>query len=542
MVRLDNPGARLRSRVITFVSATLLSLAAGEARADDPTDEYRIFDLAARRIAISHLTADQLAGATVEKVVISDAGSDKEVTGCKLKIDSAAVTSTASSDCPDLWAQQEPGTVKLTLKSSKYSGGLTLLRARPVRKAGKFAAPKSGLIVVTGATSGVKQAAVFVPGENKLGEWVTVAVKAGGQIEPDPSLWNRMVKADELRLAVLDANDVYSVIDLQKDTTGTPPPAPDMPYPELLPLKCDEELQAQKYEVGDSPVYCVDTTKDLKLQLVGLPRNQFVIRPNRTIYVVVRHWEHTEPNVIMTGTVGLNDAKLNVQTVAQSGTTEGEAPKHHKASVTIWPFAPRAVGQTPGVDVKLVKKSDPNVTLHELKFDLVVDTVYYAALRVGMAIGFGEFDHGYQAQKLGGGSLSEVVATASTTTNLEVVVGFVPYLDGLLSGRLTGRSYGGGLDLGFAPYLGVGVLGQGNKGIDAFKSFHGGLELEIGRSFSIALTFVGRFVNELPNNVKVGSPVPDGTLATHTGFAPGGALVLNMAPEFLKFAAAGFAK
>lgn len=100
-------------------------------------------------------------------------------------------------------------------------------------------------------------------------------------------------------------------------------------------------------------------------------------------------------------------------------------------------------------------------------------------------------------------------------------------------------SYGSGMDFGFAPYFGIGIVSQGTTNLTAFRSFHIGLELELGRSFSIAGTLVGRFVNELPDDIAVGSAVPDGKLSTNLALASRGAVVLNLAPEVFKFAGGG---
>ena len=504
----------------------------GKAYAVSPTP-YTVYDLAARKIAIQGFTAAQLDASKISSIVSSSTSGNVSVTqDCHLKFDQVAIVFDANVACPALWSQKEPATLTITignladplvLKGVRATDQLTL----------DFSQAKSPLVIVRDLPA-LTQAALYILGDEKPGDWIKVEPNTAGQITLDVNQWKRIRGTDYLRLVGL-VDGQQRLIELHRNEI-TPPPPVDLPRPEQPPWDCDAELKAHAFTAGDSPVFCIDTTPDQQLTIAKLPKRQFIVPPNETIYVVVRTWDDNVPSVTMTGTVGLSAPKLNSQVTAQSGVPLEGTPVGHTTYATVWPMAPRASATTATVTVKLVKRADRATVVDQLPFDVAVDTVYYAALRLGIALGFGEFDHGYQAQKVGGSAVSEVVATANRDMNMEVVLGFAPYLDGIFSGKLHGRNYGSGFDIGLAPFVGIGIVSQGTNNLTAFRSFHAGAELEVGRNFSIAFTYVGRFVNELPAGVAVGSAVPDGTLSTHAALVSGYALVLNLSPEFFKFA------
>jgi hypothetical protein len=501
----------------------------GAARAPSSVSQlYAVSDLAALKIPITALNGDQLAGAVFQVL-------DPGVGPCKVKIQEGGILGGKSDECDALWAQDDPSDVSLTVKSPKFEGVL-VLKAEPLtRKAGEFAQPSfESLKLVFTSVPAFTKASLYVPGSQRRGRWVAIADGDGKTLSVDGLLGPRVRGVNSLRF-VATVGEQRVLFDLTRNQVSFPGAAPDLLRPKLDQLDCRQEAIDQGYQPGTSAVFCVDTTADQQLKLGALPQDEYVVPPNKPIFVVVGTWDDNFASVSMTGTVGLSDPKLSAN-VPQSGIEKAgmpPIPEVHTRQVTVWPFAPRVSGQTPTVTVKVMKKADHAVNVDQISFDLIVDSLYYGALRLGVGVGFGSFDRGYAAQNIGGGAINEVVATANTNVNLELVLGFAPFLE------RSGRSYTRGVPVAFAPYIGVGVLAQGNKGIEAFKSFHIGGEIELGRNFSIALTFVGRFVSTLPPNTEVGSPVPSGILSTRTGFAGGGALVFNLAPEFFKFAING---
>lgn len=497
--------------------------------------QYTAFDLAAQKIAITGVTVDEVKEATVTKVVqVGDTGAEDVTSKCQLKLDQLSIV--PDKKCDALWAQRSSDTFKITL--SKPAGTEVELKRGSLEPeiVRDFSQPASPILQVRDLPDATRTV-IYIPGNEEPGRWLAVAPKSN-QITVDPTLWTRLLSHNDVRVvATIGGKD--TPIHLRRNQDPVAPSPVELPRGDLPALNCKAEVRNKKFLVDDnSPIFCVDTEPHQQLVIVGLPQREFIVPPNKTTYVVVRTWDDNIATVAMNGTVGISVPKLNAQVTAQGGTGDA-APKKRETYVTVWPLAPRTSGTNATVTVKIISRADRAVTIDQLLFDVAVDSVFYAALRLGIGVGFGEFDNGYQAQKVGGSAVSEVVATANRDVNLELVLGFAPYLDGLTSWNFKGRSYGDGLDVGFAPYFGIGIVSQSTSNLTAFRSFHAGGEIEIGRNFSIALTYVGRFVNDLPDGIAVGSAVPDGTLSTHAALASGGAVVLNLAPEFFKFAGGG---
>lgn len=172
--------------------------------------------------------------------------------------------------------------------------------------------------------------------------------------------------------------------------------------------------------------------------------------------------------------------------------------------------------------------------------ELFVEKTYSGALRLGIGALFGPtVDHEYRSVRVDGSAQNEIVASTGGRAEFELVAGYAPFL---FDGR-KGRSYHATTlrqrARRFAPYIGLGVLNVASPtGVDFFKSVHLGLEFELQRNLSIAVTAIARRVTELRPGYHVGSPV-GADVPTRERLAFGVGIVINLTPEFLRFATRG---
>jgi hypothetical protein len=273
---------------------------------------------------------------------------------------------------------------------------------------------------------------------------------------------------------------------------------------------------------------CIDaasTSEHTPLQGETRPGGN-IVPPNTSVLVVVRHHLGTQADVSMDGTPGLFLAEER-DNMAHGGTEQTETfrVKHRL-------FVARLPGNA---NIHVTIKQGKQV-LDQGVFELFVETTYIGALRVGLSpVFFDAVDRQYRGTKLPGSDVAEVTRAGNAVTDLEVVVGYAAFLDGLLSSRPFGRSYSSSHNI-FAPFVGMGLLATANGGLDAFKSIHLGLEAELTPNFSIAVTGVIRRVTRLTEDVHIGSPLANASEVPTTaraGFGVG--LVLNVSPELFRF-------
>jgi hypothetical protein len=267
-----------------------------------------------------------------------------------------------------------------------------------------------------------------------------------------------------------------------------------------------------------------------------------VIKPNTSVLVMVRHLDNTGVRISMGGQVGLTSLgyqNLTGQPEAgqqrsKSGEAASAAPPP-SPTVSAYSFAPRKVGSA-DIRVQLLDRGKQSV-LDELNVEVLVEQTYIGALRIGIGAVLGNaVDRAYVAQKAGGSGQYQLATTTQSVADPELVLGFAPFVLDAFSG---GRRYSGDMSFGsllrrLSPFFGVGVLTQAPTGIDAFKSFYFGGELELAPSFSIAVTGVLRRVTRPGEGLDIGSPLPDENVPTRTGYDLGWAVVVNLTPDFLR--------
>lgn len=478
-------------------------------------DAYRAADLAALKLVLKSLAGPEWKSATV--TVPADPH-------CTLEWDGTALTSSAPQDCSGLWGAMPPNDVALKVKTAGAEERV-VLKADPITEvAATFYSAGSTNLALTGVGA-YANAVLFVNGEVGSG-WRRVADGDGKTLLIDGAITANLAGGLTL-IGESGAKPVKYALKFcgatQPVATLAPPTRASNPSPRVA-CRAAFECKAAKAAVpnGD-PFFCVQSDVDGKLtRLPGDTADDFVVVPNRKIHVFVRGWADKTPVVSMTGTAALSDTVLE-QNIPQAGDCIPPIDRTYD-------FAPRASGQAPVLSVKFMS-DDGKTEESSVNLELIVETLYYGALRLGLGLGFGEFDHGYAAQKLNGSPVSEVVQTSTNNVDLEIVLGFAFF-------GWWGRSYAHGDVVHPAPYIGLGLLATGNS-LQVMRAAYAGVELELGKNFSIALTGVARFVQLLPKGSIVGSPVPDGALPTRLGVGFGGAIIFNLAPEFFKFAATG---
>src|SRR5581483_1124446 len=297
---------------------------------------------------------------------------------------------------------------------------------------------------------------------------------------------------------------------------------------------------------SDEFVVCYDAydlaVKGSRPSLTGLPEGH-VLKPNRSIVVMVRHSEQVGVDVSLDGTSGVYEApyqNLSGSDLTVHAKLQGAQGGNPQSLITIKSFAPRLPGNLNlKVETFTEDAAGNDTTVGTESTELIVDKTYGGVFRVGFGmVFFGGIDRNFAARKAPQSGQSEIVATNNGVLDMELVLGFAPYLDYFWGGR----SYIDGNNLkkfpwGLSPYVGIGVLTVNQSGgVDGFKSLYLGVEWEPIPYFSVALTWVGRRVTQLSQGAVLGGPTVDGSVPTQQGFANGFGVVVNVSPDFLRLA------
>lgn len=234
-----------------------------------------------------------------------------------------------------------------------------------------------------------------------------------------------------------------------------------------------------------------------------------------------------------------------VAPVGQSGATPGPGVVETRAAppprfvCTTHEVGPQAPG---GHQVTIQLRQPGSATdtaknvVSERKLDLLVLKRYVGAFRTGVAVIGLAPDREFESRTAPGSTQPEIVQTELTP--LELVVGYSIFRSSLGG---PGRSYfqrdgEARQDDRLGLYLGFGALSlAGGTNVDFLKSVHLGVEVEVGPHLAIALTGVLRRVDRLGFGADVGTPA-GADVPTEKRYVPGVGLVVNISPEFFKFA------
>lgn len=212
-----------------------------------------------------------------------------------------------------------------------------------------------------------------------------------------------------------------------------------------------------------------------------------------------------------------------------SGETDGDALV---STVFIPPHAPGAMH----IDIRFVDPGDATKSKAATAVDLAVDQGYAGSLRLGISHVFFGHDRSFSKLQRAANTPAEIIE--KDIGGNEVVIGYSVYWDGLRHDP-AGRTYavvGNRFLRHMGFFVGFGLLNYSPGNIDFLRSFHLGVEVEVTRNISFAVTYVGRRVTQLDGNLRVGGPAPTGDIPTSSGYQSGLGLVLNFSTDFVKFA------
>lgn len=255
-----------------------------------------------------------------------------------------------------------------------------------------------------------------------------------------------------------------------------------------------------------------------------------IIRPNRSTVVIVKHQVGDVVDVEMVGESGLTRPTIRTDQSETARNAAQSAPPNAPPTFmkTVARFGPRKPGPA---DVKVSMRKGEQTSV-VATYPLVVEEMYYGAVRLGVGAVFGDaVGRSYEARRVGGSQQAEVAATTSGPVDFELVLGIAPFLFNGREGRPAVTS-----GTKFAPYAGIGLVNQTSTGVELLTSLYLGLEWEFVPSFSVASGLVLRRVERLSPGLSVGSPFDGEDVPTEKKILPGVGVVINFSPEFLKLA------
>lgn len=504
-------------------------------------------------------------------------------TACNVSFSGGAVYSNGPGTCPGLWAMAEIKAFKGTLT---VSGKAVTVDFTPNLAAQTKAFSLSGehVVVPAGVPELFEVAILRWEGDAaspRPAAWEVVTVEAGRIALGQPTATVAQKAGGRFLVVGFDANaEELQPLSWQVLAASTPvsEPTPTPPLPPvntgsttIAPLTVEPEgyrvdispppglsgfsLQAMgpgepippelacppaQLPQKDMTVVCVDATGPT-MRYWQSPDSRYT-KPNRPFYVHVVHRAEHRASLVMGGTIGSYAPGSRGRFVmtgaapAEGFNLEGDDKRPITYYVTARSFAPRKPGFAP-LEVRL-SDAQNQLVADPLKIEFWIEATYSGAFRVGVAgILMGSLDERYRAETRPGSQQREIVQESSSVMDLDVVIGYAPYLD-------EGGRAGSGCESApfcFNPYFGLGLLSASSGGdLQWLKSVHLGVEWELTEAFAVGLTANLRRVERLARGFSPGYPV-DGDVPTDDKFVFGVGLVINLSPEFLKVGASGAA-
>jgi len=191
------------------------------------------------------------------------------------------------------------------------------------------------------------------------------------------------------------------------------------------------------------------------------------------------------------------------------------------------------------IDISVITGEKPKDNfIEKYSREIIVVTPYQGAMRIGFGIFGGEaVERYYEGRDYPNSRQKEIVCTNENPVDIELVLGYAHFFEkGGRSHTYDQMNNEGGFWKYWAPYVGIGLVAHDQEtAIDIFKSFYLGGEWEPSQHFSLAFTAVFRRVERL-DGVKLGGPVDTPDVPTKNDLGIGYGIVLNISPEFFKFA------
>lgn len=576
---------RDRSRVAgqTVVGAIVLVAALsspGRAYAEDSKPsplKYSVFDLARGRIPITKLVGTDRNGLVTMAGALLDCATPQVV----LRSPGGAharwlIVSTDPSTSCVIFAAREPGTVKV--RATPPVDGVTSEITVDFDKGSPFAGSSwfdgKNLHLRSQVPEGEASRTCFAYYSPKDGKWQVMTHEvpwdsSDPQVKLPLSERSGTVYAHhgpcadgDALSAALDVTRVdYQPVVMHDlgDFNDCDDPPPDEASRQRK--KRHEDEYEKRYGAKANYDICIDQANALGVARITRNHGHY-IQTFSFGRIVIRHWRTVVPVVTIAGAgVSINQpgfagSGIVVAPVPPSGaptaalttggfalpvTSDGQgvssetSGEYVVSTVFIPPHAPGAMH----IDIKFVDPADAKPRA-ATAIDLAVDQGYSGSLRLGIAHVFGAQDHRFSKLQPAQNLPAEI--TRSDAGANEVVVGYSLYLDALAPGHPAGRSYavfgGNWFWRHVGLYVGFGAVSYSPGNIDFLKSIHLGVELELTRNLSIAVTGVGRRVTQLDGNLHVGGLAPPGDLPTSTAYRYGFGVIFNFSTDFVKFATA----
>ena len=207
------------------------------------------------------------------------------------------------------------------------------------------------------------------------------------------------------------------------------------------------------------------------------------------------------------------------------------------------------VGDKPTPKPTPTKTTSDDLSPKSIGIDVITDTGYSGAIRLGAAHVFGVQSPRFVSTQAAGSGEAQITEISDAPS--EIALGYALYFDGFTeSGRTYNVSYGRGLNKFLHDitrhgsfYAGLGILGYQNARLDYLRTLYLGGELNFNRNLSIAFTWALHRSDQLIG-ASVGGPVPISGIQTAGSYQMGFGLMFNVATEFFEFVKqnAGFSK
>ncbi|MCC7540611.1 MAG: hypothetical protein IT379_30630 [Deltaproteobacteria bacterium] len=289
--------------------------------------------------------------------------------------------------------------------------------------------------------------------------------------------------------------------------------------------------ESRREATDDEMLVCIDAREGVEMTR---PRGRRIVAPHQDLHVLVLHRRNRTVEATINGERGYEPPRMSdrgfggIGSGAPVASREEERDETESGDLAVSTF--RFVPRRPGVIDLGVKLDD----VPTRSFELIVDARFLGAIRLGIgAVTFGAVDRAYRSSLQPGSMQSEITAERFDDVDLELVLGFSLFVFDMIEG---GRGYLDGPNYLFAPYLGLGLIGEGAGGTRALTSLWTGFEIEITPSSSIALGVVLRRVTRLAGGFDVGDAVDADTRFTTSRIGVGLGILINVSPEFARVA------
>ena len=266
--------------------------------------------------------------------------------------------------------------------------------------------------------------------------------------------------------------------------------------------------------------------KSRVVNVLGVRRGS--VKAGAPVHLVVR--APTGGRVALVVCDGDKEADLGARTGAKA-TRGGDAKRGGDSSfglgepehIVTATFYPRNAGT---LVTQAVLSTPSGAVLDSTGQSLEAESTYSSAVYVGMSIMLGAaVDLEYKGVKVPGSRQSEIVATKATPVDVDLTLGFTPFIGGQRADGCFGTEC-------IAPYFGIGLYSPKTK--EVLKSVLLGFNYQITKSLSLSGVGVLRRVSVLSKGYHVGMAVDDNTSFTTKTWKLGWGIVMNLSPDILK--------